>query len=215
MINYDNVVFNGINKAVYLAYASVLWVLFSLPVFTLGASTTALYYSVHKVIKHDTGKLFSEFWSAFKLNFKQSTVVFLLFAAILLIGVADYFVLQAYLDQGSIFKGFSVIVLVFNVGAIMIANYVFPYIARFQNTTKLILMNSVYFAITNILKTLLMLVILAVAILLVMINPVFLAVSPGVFMFCADYLIEPIFRKYMTPEDQEAERRRNEVCNDL
>lgn len=46
--NWDNIVFQMLGKLVDCVWVSILWVICCIPVFTIGASTTALYYTVHK-----------------------------------------------------------------------------------------------------------------------------------------------------------------------
>ena len=55
MFNYDNKVFEFINRVVDTMFTTLLWVVFSLPVITLGASTTAFYEVVHKVLRKNKG----------------------------------------------------------------------------------------------------------------------------------------------------------------
>ena len=50
---------------------SMLWLLCSLPVVTVGASTTAAYYTIMKVVHKKTGYISKEFFKSFKLNFKE------------------------------------------------------------------------------------------------------------------------------------------------
>ena len=45
---YDNKVFEVINAIVDLLVLGFFWIITSIPVFTMGASTTALYYTVNK-----------------------------------------------------------------------------------------------------------------------------------------------------------------------
>ena len=47
----------------------------SLPIITIGASTTALYTVMLKLVKNEEGYIFKGFLHAFKLNFKQSTII--------------------------------------------------------------------------------------------------------------------------------------------
>ncbi|MCL2461419.1 MAG: DUF624 domain-containing protein [Defluviitaleaceae bacterium] len=53
----------------------VAWLIFSIPVVTIGASTTALYYVATRRISDREGYIFRDFWSSFKSNFKKSTIV--------------------------------------------------------------------------------------------------------------------------------------------
>ena len=61
MFSYDNKVFDVINKIVDWLFVSLLWLLFSLPVVTVGASTTALFETVHKVIRRGKGYVWRTF----------------------------------------------------------------------------------------------------------------------------------------------------------
>ena len=51
-----------------------LWILCSLPVITIGASTTALYYAMVKSVKNNDGYVTKEFFRSFKLNVIPATL---------------------------------------------------------------------------------------------------------------------------------------------
>lgn len=74
----DNVVFRFFNKAGYIWWLHVLWLVCSIPVITLGASTTALLYSCMKLRDRD-GYVTRNFFHSFKVNFRQSTIIFIFF----------------------------------------------------------------------------------------------------------------------------------------
>ncbi|MCL2457094.1 MAG: YesL family protein, partial [Defluviitaleaceae bacterium] len=57
---------------------SMLWIFFCLPVFTVGASTTALFYVSTRRISNREGYISSDFWAAFKSNFKRATALWFL-----------------------------------------------------------------------------------------------------------------------------------------
>ena len=54
-----------------------LWILCSLPVITIGASTTALYYAMVKSVKNNDGYVTKEFFRSFKLNFIPATILWM------------------------------------------------------------------------------------------------------------------------------------------
>lgn len=66
---------------------NVLWVLCSIPVISLGASTTALYSVMLKIVENEEGYIIWDFLKAFKRNFRQSTTVWCI---LLGIGVAHF-----------------------------------------------------------------------------------------------------------------------------
>lgn len=74
----DNVVFRFFNTVGYVWWLHILWLVCSLPVITMGASTTALCYSCMK-LRNREGYVTRNFFHSFKENFRQSTILFLFF----------------------------------------------------------------------------------------------------------------------------------------
>lgn len=62
-----------------------MWAVCCIPIFTAGASTTALYYTVQKCIKNGRGTVGSVFWQEFKENFKKATLITLILLVVLCI----------------------------------------------------------------------------------------------------------------------------------
>ena len=50
----------AITAVIDIVTAGLLWLLCSLPLVTIGAASTALYYSVVKCIRHERGRLVSK-----------------------------------------------------------------------------------------------------------------------------------------------------------
>src|SRR5690554_6535548 len=61
-----------------LLVLNFLWLIFSIPIITIGGSTTALFYVVGKIIRGENYKLLSDFWKSFKLNIRQATVIWVI-----------------------------------------------------------------------------------------------------------------------------------------
>lgn len=74
----DNVVFRFLGTVGYIWWLHVLWLLCSLPVITVGASTTALIYSCMK-LHNKEGYVTRNFFHSFRENFIQSTILYILF----------------------------------------------------------------------------------------------------------------------------------------
>ena len=173
--NWDNIVFQMLGKLVDCVWVSILWVICCIPVFTIGASTTALYYTVHKSIRGNRGYTTSNFFGAFRDNFKAATLPYLIWLAVMIVLGCDV--------------------------AIMWSAFLFPYIARFENTVKQTLKNAFLLMIRHLPWALLLLVILVASVLSVYIIPVLLVVIPAVASIVFDFILERLFRRYMSPED--------------
>ena len=93
--------FGIVSRISDLIVLGCIFILTSLPIFTLGASCTALYYSVAKSIRFEEGKPVREYFKAWKNNFVQSsiaTIIYLLLTGALVCtavicsdGSMDYF----------------------------------------------------------------------------------------------------------------------------
>ena len=69
-------------KLCYACYLNLLWFVCSLPIVTIGASTTALYYTCLKIVRDEDSHVGATFFRAFRENFKQSTVLWLILLGI-------------------------------------------------------------------------------------------------------------------------------------
>ena len=210
LFNLDNKFFQGINKIVDCVCLSFLWVLLCIPVVTAGAATTALYYTVNKVIRNNRSYIWKEFWHAFRTNFKQSTLVWLILIFIYVIMGIDCYIMFQYakagVSYGSLYIVFAVLMLIVT----MWANYLFPYMARFENTLKAVLKNCVIMALLNLGKSVVLLVLFLAALVVTYVFFPAIMILPAVYMLLANFILEKVFVKYMTPEDIEAEKERNE-----
>ena len=91
---FDNPVVNGIGRIADFVVLNLLWVLCSIPIITIGASTTALYTVMLKIVKNEEGYLVKGFFKAFRENFKQSTVIWLVFLALGIVLLVDFSALR-------------------------------------------------------------------------------------------------------------------------
>ena len=203
--NWDNIVFQMLGKLVDCVWVSILWVICCIPVFTIGASTTALYYTVHKSIRGDRGYTTRTFFGAFRDNFKAATLPYLIWLAVMIVLGCDAYITYQVLKTGSMKGAFFYFFLIMIAVAIMWSAFLFPYIARFENTVKQTLKNAFLLMVRHLPWSLLLLVILVASVLSVYIIPVLLVVIPAVASIVFDFILERLFRRYMSPEDLERE----------
>jgi uncharacterized membrane protein YesL len=123
----------------------MLWFVCCLPVITIGASTTALYSVMQKVVRDQEDRLTPSFFRAFRDNFRQATVIWLILAAFgAFLGLDAYILL--HLRTGSAGAFWTVLTAVLAVLAafyVVELLYVFPLLARFENTTFALMWNAV------------------------------------------------------------------------
>ncbi len=203
----DNPVFGALDQLVDLAWVSILWLIFSLPVVTAGASTTALYYTVTKVIRHHRGYIWREFWGSFKSNFKQSTIIWILYVILMIIFCIDIKVMGTI--GGTVANTLQYTFLIGMVMVTAILFYALAYTARFIQDVKHILFNSGLMALRHLPKTLLLLIVAALAVLSIYLMGIAFILAPAIAAILDSVILESIFVNYMSEEDREKENMRN------
>lgn len=107
---------------------------------TIGASWTALYSVTLKAVKNEESYIAKGFLKGFKENFKQSTIAWLV---ILFVGTVLFVDIRFAMGlEGGFGKAFGVTIYAMSFVYLMIAMYIFPYIARFHATMKQIFKNA-------------------------------------------------------------------------
>lgn len=207
----ENPLMSGLSKIINSIFLSLLWVLFCLPIVTIGAATTALYYTVNKTIQNERGYLWNQFWHAFKTNFKQATILWIIFAGIALVFYNDVQIIKLIEDGGGIPSGLHVFFYIVIALEGFLLMYIFPYIGRFNTTLKIIVKNSVLISILNLPKTIMMGAICFMGVLIIWLIPLTVFIMPTVTMWLVSYVMEKIFIRYMSEEDKSIEEKRNNI----
>ena len=145
-------VITGLSTAISrLAALNALALLCFLPVVTAGASLSALHDCLIRMEKGKEFQTARAFFSAFKRNFKQATLLWLPFMLIFLAAAADAFVLLAapgLMPDWVMIPAFSAAI-----AAFLLFQFVLPFQAYFENGTLEILRCSAALAITNLPRT--------------------------------------------------------------
>ena len=208
LLDIDNPVIRFIIKIFDCMMLSVLWAVFSLPIITMGASSTALYSAVYHNIRKDEGYLWKSFWTAFKDNFKRSTLAWLPMLAMILFLLYDAMALRLLIKNGNpLGRLFGVIVALLCVSAVW-GTYLAAYCARFQGGVKDMLRYSFYLMMSHPLRSLAVIVAVLGALALILVVPGLAVLLPAVAVWISSVFIEQVFLLHMRPED--AERTKDE-----
>lgn len=199
LFNVNNPLMRALSKLFDIGWLSLIYVVFCVPLVTIGAATTSLYYVSAKVLRKDRGYVWSEFWHSFKLNFKPATLMWLIFAAIY--GLL-YFNLTTF-NTSNAAGGYLVgayIALAFIVTCV--ACYAFCLLSRFNMNVRGILRYALYMSFRHFLHTLCFLAILFVAGFGIYAGfrvqlPIFLLFVPGLGSFLYTFPMEHLLKKYM------------------
>jgi len=167
----DGPLFENLNKLADSIILNLLFIVCSIPVITIGASWTALYYTTLKRTDQEEGYVWKTFLRAFRENLKKSTIIWLIllvFAALL------WFDYQAAAQMGSLMTALRVAVGIGLLLWVFILLYAFPLTAKFENTVWMTIRNAVLVAVANFPRTLLLIVACIAAVVLTLLNELFL-----------------------------------------
>ena len=117
-----------------IIFSGLLWCLFSLPLVTIGAASSALYYAAVKCIRHDRGRLSRVFLDGFRKNFKSATRMWLLYLAAGAVGAANVF--AAFQWGGTLLSPLTALGGVVFLPLLLTLPWMFAYISRFENSLK-------------------------------------------------------------------------------
>ena len=202
LFDIDNPIMRYIVKAFDCMCLSVLWLLFSLPVITAGASAAALYTTVYRYIRKGEGHLFRTFWGAFRENWKRSTLVWLVVLVIGALLATDVLVFRTLAIQGEMMgKLYWPVLLLCCVAATWVA-FLNAYAARFQGSVRDVLRISFLLMTAHPIKSFTVFVPIAAGILLTAMVPSLLIISPAAVCLVNSLVLEQIFAIHLAAEEE-------------
>lgn len=142
LFDIDGPALRLVTKIAYSVYLNILWFICCLPVFTVGASTTALFYVTLKVAKDEEGSITKSFFYSFRKNFRQATIIWLILLGLgSLLAVDGYVFYHMRFDSAIWALGAAVFLVALGAYAIVLM-YIFPLLARFDNTIRAMFKNA-------------------------------------------------------------------------
>ena len=149
----DNPIARGLGRMFDLVVLNMIFIICSLPIITIGAYITAMYAVVLKMVKNEEGYIVKGFLQAFKDNFKMSTKAWLI---ILPFGLLLYFNILLSMEMPALSQVFVVFFVIVAMFASFTGVYVFPLIARYENTLRATFKNAFLLAIGRLPFTILL-----------------------------------------------------------
>ncbi len=156
MFSPDSKFMQVIGRITDLILLNILFVITCLPVFTIGASLAALYTLCFQLMREEYSGIIKPYFRAFKRNFRQATVIWLL---LMIAAVpAVYYVSQTLLLEG-ILRYSSAFFVIITLVCLMAGSYVFPWISQFENTASQAIKNALILSVSQLPRTVLILLI--------------------------------------------------------
>lgn len=200
--NTENPVMVMLSRITDMIWVSIIFLISCIPIITIGDALTSLYYVCAKVIRHGEGYVWREYWRSFKMNFKQSTIfwVIIVFIYTLLGWNINYLGLNASTKDG--ITGFiAAFYLVMMLVLAFIMLNIFPIISRFDNKFSVTVKFALFCAFRHVLHTAVIFIMVLFSGMLVYVQWMtptmfFGIILPGLVGFVSTYPMEHVLKKY-------------------
>lgn len=145
--------YGSLNLLTDLVLLNIVWILTSIPVVTIGASSTALWSVVIKMLRKEDPSVIREFFIAFRKNFKEATLIWLGVMGLGALAIASL----AVCGSVEALRGMRLVLMITFALFAGIVQYLFPMIAVFRNPYQKTIKNAVILAVAHLPQTILML----------------------------------------------------------
>ncbi|MCL2666068.1 MAG: YesL family protein [Defluviitaleaceae bacterium] len=204
--NIDGPFFRVGNIMADMLMLSLLWILFSLPVITMGASTAAVFYVVTRRIANREGYIAKDFWKSFKMNFKNATIIWVLTLLLALILIFNLMNIEVMENMTFFMRPLQYFLLI---ELCLINIYVYPIMSRFDMGFFETLKSAFFMSNRHLLTSLACLAMIVVLYIALFRFPYLIFAFIGLYSYPASLLIMRTFRKYRPDIDKKPETEEN------
>ena len=202
ILNLDSSFMIFLSNLTDIVILNVLCLICSIPIVTIGPSLTAMHYVTLKMARDEEIYVIKYFFKAWKDNFKKSVIIWIAYLIITVIFFFDYKILTVNgIDEN---KVFIIIIGVTYLFLSIAAMYVFPLLARFENTLVKTVKNAIFMSILHIFKTIIMAIIYLLPFVLLPLHYnvilAFLLIGLSGPAYLNSYIWKSIFKKYEPKE---------------
>lgn len=202
LFSFDGGFMSFLNVVSDICIISVLWILCCIPLVTAGASTTAAYYTIVKVVRKQRGGLRQEFFKSFKLNFKDSLFINIIYLIIGLILAININLMYKSLDTATTNLNFNllfiyIVLLLMIIGAMI---YTYPALSRFSMRRMQLVRFSLFAMFRHFPSTIVLLTMFILSLVIMAVLPIGVIFMPGICLYVYTIIMERILRKYMSNE---------------
>lgn len=185
-----------------------LWTLICcIPIVTIGASLTAMYYVLLRLHNEEIDSVTRDFFRSFKLNFKQATIMWAIYLVAIIVVVEDYYLM--YVVGSQTLLRLRYVVYIFTALVLISFTWSFVQLSRYNNSIGRIILNSYCIGFTNFSRTvfmaLLTLVPLAVILVCPAATPIILVIGFSLVGYLQTLLFSKVLKRLEQPQTKNEE----------
>ena len=206
LFSLDSKFMTVMSRVADLIILNLLFLFTSIPIFTIGASTAAMYTLCFRFGTDREQGVFRSYFRAFRDNFKQATQIWLI---LLLCGAACCFDIYLFLSLPGMIRYLAAVFCIALVLLLLVFSYAFPLLSQFDNKNKNILSNALLLGLGYLPRSVLLValnvlpwVLLATNIITFMqVGFLWVIIYFSGAAYVSTFLLKKIFAPYMSEED--------------
>ena len=211
LFNTDSPIIKFLEKLANVMILNWIMLICCIPIITIGPAVTAAYWVALKLVRNEEGSIVQDFFHSFRVNMKQGIVVGLIALGVAVFFAFDFYYIYQLTQFGGMFDRFVFGVLIFFAAVfVMVMNYVWAILAKYNNTTKQLFKTSFALTVRHILASFVMGVITVIPVLMLLYTPasflgavifyIFFGI-PGIAYLQGIFLVR-IFDMYASEDDE-------------
>ncbi len=192
----DNVIIRVSTRITQLVLINLLTILCCLPVITIGAALTSMHDVLQMIVRKEDGYITRRYFSSFRKNMKQATLLWVPFLFIFSGCVADVIII--FSAPGLIPNYIMIPAGVAGLFALFVFQWVFPLQARFEGNFGVVMKMSFLLAVARFPRTILMVLVCVLPVFAVrslLTLPFVLLFGISVPAFIGAKIYHPVFRQ--------------------
>lgn len=205
LFNLDNPFVQFLARVGDLIIVNVLFLVCCLPVVTVGASLAAMHKVTQAMALDEDNGIVKTFFRGFRENFKQATLLWLMMLVFGVSMLCNYLLIMGF-TAGTLATVLKCVLVVFSTLVLVLAVYMFPLMARYQNTLRQHATNALILAVVKLPRTIALLVLCAMPVLIAVVSVqtflqtliFWLAVGFGFISYMSSVLLKPVFSELET-----------------
>lgn len=202
----ENPVIQFLARVGDLMCMNALFLICSIPIFTIGASAAALHKVTQEIACDEDQGILKTFFKAFRSNFKQATVSWLL-VLVFFAGIGCNLLLVQTFCTGTLSMVLRCLLGAASILVLAEASFLFPLIVRYDNTLREHAVNAGILAVVKLPRTIALVLLNLLPVLIFMISPktfletlvFWLALGFGFSSYLGSVLLVPVFKELENP----------------
>ncbi|OOB80093.1 MAG: hypothetical protein BEN19_06760 [Epulopiscium sp. Nuni2H_MBin003] len=197
--DFDGPLYKIGNEVADFMILSLLWIILCCPIFTIGASTSAMFFIYGKKVRNEHAYILADFIKSFKENFKQSipiTIILLfMWSSIFL-----YFNMQ--LNSSELANSIYLYIIIFFLcEVIAFTSYVLAILSRFRMDIKQIFYIAILLTHRHVLTSIIIILTNILLVISVLMIPPLIMFMPAIVFYINSYLLQKAFARSINIEE--------------